>query len=373
MTNGVSSLDETHMRAALAEARKGLGRTSPNPAVGCVIVRDGKVVAAGHHRQAGMPHAEIEALRALEASGASAEGASLYVNLEPCNHQGRTGPCTEAIVAAKVGEVVFGMTDPNPLVNGSGAARLREAGIRVRSGILEAECRRVNEAFTRWITAGRPHVTLKAAVTLDGRIAGVAGAPRWITGEEARAAVHRLRDAVDAVLVGANTVLRDDPQLTTRLPSGGGRTGRRVVLDGRARVPATARVLAAVKETPRATVFVADDAPADRIAALEKAGAEVVRASRADGAGIDLAAALAVLAKSGVMSVLVEGGSEVFTSFLRARAVDRVIVFVAPKFMGGDGTSLVGALGGGFTLADVGIERFGDDVMFEGVPDWSAA
>src|SRR5579859_6889670 len=209
--------DEKQMRQALAEAKKGLGRTSPNPAVGCLIVKEGKVLARGYHKQAGLPHAEIEALSRV--SRGEARGSTLYVNLEPCCHQGRTGPCTEAIIAAGVSRVVVGMTDPNPLVNGRGIARLREGGIEVKQGVLEEECKRLNAPFARWVTAGRPHVTLKAAVTLDGKIADSAGRERqWVTGEDARAEVHRMRDAVDAVLVGANTVLRDDPLLTTRLP-----------------------------------------------------------------------------------------------------------------------------------------------------------
>lgn len=362
--------DEKHMRAALAEARKGVGRTSPNPAVGCVVVKDGKVIARGHHRQAGLPHAEVEALTQI---GASAEGATLYVNLEPCCHQGRTGPCTEAISAAKIATVVVGMLDPNPLVNGRGIARLREQGIEVRPGVLESECRRLNEAFTRWITAGRPHVTLKAAVSLDGRIAARrSGEPRWITGEDSRAEVHRMRNAIDAVLVGANTVLRDDPLLTTRLPGDKGRTARRVVLDARARTPPNARVLVPVKGAHATQIYVGDDVPESKSAALASAGAEVFRVARAPKGGVVLPEVLDKLAKSGVMSILVEGGAEVFTSFLEARAVDRVVWFVAPRLLGDEALSAVGRLSHAFALADVGVKRFGDDVMFEGVPDWGS-
>ena len=357
------------MRAALTEARKGLGKTSPNPAVGCVLVKGGKVIARGHHRGAGLPHAEVEALRK---AAREAKGAVLYVNLEPCCHQGRTGPCTDAILAAKIAEVVVGMIDPNPLVNGQGIARLRAAGVTVRTGVLEKECRRLNEAFERWVTAGRPHVILKAAVSLDGRIAAATDEPRWISGEESRTEVHRMRAAVDAVLVGANTVLRDDPLLTTRLPRGASRTGRRVVLDAQLRIPASARVLAPVKGAPPTTVFTAEDVSDEREAAVTAAGAQVVRVRRATTGGVDLTAALARLAADGVTSVLVEGGAQVFTSFVAARAVDRVVVFVAPKLLGAGGVAALGDLPSPVALADVGIRRFGDDVMFEGIPSWGA-
>lgn len=362
--------DEKFMRAALTEARKGLGKTSPNPVVGCVLVKDGKVVARGHHRGAGLPHAEVEALGSF-AEG-NAQGSTLYVNLEPCCHQGRTGPCTDAILAAGIPEVVVGMIDPNPLVNGKGVARLREAGITVRTGVLEKECRRLNEAFARWVTAGRPHVTLKAAVSLDGRIAPASGEPRWISGEESRVEVHRIRNAVDAVLVGANTVLRDDPLLTTRCPKGPSRTARRVVLDAKLRIPPSARVLVPVKGAPPTTVFTSEDIAEAKEKSITSSGALVVRVPTEASGVISLSATLAFLAKAGVTSVLVEGGAQVFTSFLQARAVDRVLAFVAPRLLGGDAVAAIGSLPSPIALTDVGIKRFGDDVMFEGTPDWGA-
>lgn len=358
------------MRAALTEARKGLGKTSPNPVVGCVLVKDGKIIARGHHRGAGLPHAELEALSALGEGGA--KGTTLYVNLEPCCHQGRTGPCTEALLAAGIPEVVVGMIDPNPLMNGKGVARLRDAGITVRTGVLEKECRRLNEAFARWVTAGRPHVTLKAAVSLDGRIAAAGGEPRWISGEESRAEVHRIRNAVDAVLVGANTVLRDDPLLTTRCPKGTSRTARRVVLDAKLRIPPSARVLVPVKGAPPTTVFTSDDAAEANEHAITGSGAVVVRVAKTESGVVDLPSMLTFLAKAGVTSVLVEGGAQVFTSFLQARAVDRVLAFVAPRLLGADAVAAIGALRSPVALTDVGIRRFGDDVMFEGTPDWGA-
>ena len=293
------------------------------------------------------------------------------MNLEPCCHEGRTGPCTSAILATGIREVVVGMRDPNPLVNGKGIAILERAGVTVRSHVLEAEAQRLNEPFARWVTSGRPHITLKAAVSLDGRIAGVGGAPRWITGELAREDVHRLRDTVDAILIGANTVLRDDPLLTTRIP--GGRTARRVVLDARARTPPNAKILKRVENAPPTRLFVGEDIPDAKIAPLVAAGAEVFRAPRAAGGGVDLHAVLATLAKSGVLSVMVEGGGEVFTSFLREKLVDRVVTYVAPIFLGHEATPVVGAFGDSFALENVEARPVGNDVRIEGRPDWIAA
>lgn len=360
--------DETFMRAALAEAAKGLGRTSPNPAVGCVVVKGGRIVARGHHRRAGLPHAEVEALSKLKGKAA---GATVYVNLEPCCHTGRTGPCTEALIAARVKEVVLGMRDPNPLVNGKGIRALEKAGVKVRLGVLEHEARALNEAFVRWVSDGRPHVTLKAAVSLDGRIAPAGaphGAPAWVTGEAARVEAHRMRDRVDAVLVGIGTVLADDPRLTTRVPRG--RTARRVVLDSDARTPLAAKVLDAVPDAPTTTIFVADDADAARVRALESEGAVVIAVPRSP-RGLDLAAVLAGLAKLGVTSLLVEGGADVFTSFLAARLVDRVRVFVAPSVLGAQATPFVHFLPEPLRLAEVSLTPFGSDVMVDGVPAWA--
>lgn len=369
MPDGSFHHDEPFMREALAEARKALGRTSPNPVVGCVLVKDGRVIARGHHRQAGQPHAEVDAIENLRRAAGDPRGATLYVNLEPCDHQGRTGPCTRAIVDAGITTVVIGMMDPNPLVNGRGAARLREAGIEVRLGALEAECRRVNEAFTRWITAGRPHVTLKAAVSLDGRIAGPGGLRQWITGEESRAEVHRMRDVVDAVLVGAGTVLADDPLLTTRLPDGVGKTGMRVVLDTTLRIPPTARVLSTVEGAPPTRVFTTTG-PGEKATAFGARGARIVTVPGGPDGGVDLHATLGVLAKEGVTSLLVEGGATVYTRMLRARLVDRIAIFVAPRLLGADAPAVVDALAPGVRLADVAVRRLGDDVLIEGVPEW---
>lgn len=323
--------DERFMRKCLALARRAEGRTAPNPIVGCVIVRGDQVLAEGWHRRAGLPHAEIEALDRL---GGRAAGATLYVSLEPCNHQGRTGPCAPQVIASGVRRVVIGAMDPIAS-HGGGARAIEKAGIEVVRGVLADECAEANRAFFTWARARRPFVVLKAGASLDGRVATATGESRWITGEEARAEVHRLRDRLDAILVGVGTVLADDPQLTVRGVRGG-RDPRRVVIDSRLRTPLDARVLPAIIATTK-------DAPAARQRRLEQAGAEVWRLP---GKGrVDLRALCKKLADGGITSLLVEGGPRVHAGFLAADLVDEVHLYVAPMVIGGDGPSWVGAPG----------------------------
>lgn len=331
MTAEWSAEDRRTMRAALALAERARGATAPNPVVGAIIVRDGRVLARGWHRRAGLPHAEIEALARV---GFRAPGATMYVTLEPCCHVGRTGPCTTPIIDAGIARVVVGCLDANPRVSGRGIRRLRRAGLRVDVGCLEAECREQNRGFFRTIRDGRPWVTLKVAATLDGFIAERTRrrrrAPQWITGARARRVAHELRAAHDAVLVGAGTVADDDPQLTVRLP-GARRQPLRVVLDGRLRTRPGARVLAA---RGSALVIGAAGATGERRArALRRAGAEVVLLP-ARGGAIALDRVLRALADRGVQSVLVEGGSRVLGAFIAARAVDRACWFLAPRLVG---------------------------------------
>lgn len=321
---------EHFMGRALREAERGRGRTSPNPAVGAILVKNGRVIARGFHARAGGPHAEVVALRA---AGARARGADLYTTLEPCDHQGKTPPCSRAILAAGVGRVFVGSRDPNPLVSGRGMRRLRRAGIPVVAGILAEECDRVNEGWFKFIRSGRPFVTLKAAVTLDGRLATATGDSRWISGEESRALVHRLRDRVDAVIVGRGTVEADDPRLTTRLPEGGGRDAARVILDSHLAVSPRAQVF---RQDSPAPTLVACIAPVDegRKARLEKAGARIL-VCRSKGGRVDVADLLARLASLGMVEVLVEGGAEVYGAFLDRGLWDRLLLFVAPIVLGG--------------------------------------
>lgn len=334
--------DARWMTRALELAERGRGATSPNPMVGAVVVRAGREVGAGFHPRAGEPHAEVFALRA---AGDAARGACVYVTLEPCDHHGRTPPCTEALIAAGVARVVVGARDPNPLVAGRGLARLADAGIEVTSGVLEARASRLNEAFNRWITTGRPFVTLKLATSLDGRIAAAGGASRWITGAAARSRVHRLRADADAVLVGAETALADDPQLNARDVPGDFAPPLRVVVDSRLRVPPTARAFAPLPGGALVATAARDDGPAAR--ALVERGVAVW--SLPDGAGrVDLAALLAHLgarAPAPVTSVLVEGGGVLAGTLLAAGLIDKLVLHVAPIAIGADGRPAFGPLG----------------------------
>jgi diaminohydroxyphosphoribosylaminopyrimidine deaminase/5-amino-6-(5-phosphoribosylamino)uracil reductase len=355
--------DEGFMRLALREAEKGMGRTSPNPAVGAIVVRDGRVVARGYHARAGAPHAEVIALRA---AGARARGAELYTTLEPCDHHGRTPPCSVAILEAGVSRVVVGARDPNPLVNGKGLRRLRRHGVPVETGVLAAECDALNAPWLRFIRSGRPYVTLKAAVTLDGKIATRTGDSRWVTGPAARAWVHRLRDRVDAVLVGSGTARADDPQLTARLPRRRGRDPIRVVLDTDLTLPARLRLFHPASAAP--TVV----AHASRRRRRFGPGVETL-ACRPGKGGVDLGDLLRKLAARGVTHLLVEGGAAVHARFLAAGLVDRLVLLVAPKVVGGDGLSWVGGSGvrrmaDALRLDGVRVERIGGDLLVTAVP-----
>ena len=343
--------DEMFMRKALELARNALGRTSPNPLVGAVIVRDGCIVAAGWHRAAGTPHAEIHA---LNMAGELARGATLYVTLEPCAHYGRTGPCAKAVIEAGIRRVVIAMRDPNPLVAGKGILMLQEAGIDVVCGVLEEEARKLNEVFLKWIATGLPFVTLKTAMTLDGKIATVTGESQWITNEVSRRRVHEWRDRADGILVGINTVLKDNPSLTTRLPERHGKNPIRIILDSKGRTPPDARV---VKDGQAKTIIaVVADASKERMEALQKAGAEVLVAG--DGSQVDLHELLRQLGKKEITSLFVEGGATVNFSFFQAGLVDKVHAFVAPKILGGR-EALTPVGGAGFARLSEAVELEG--------------
>jgi diaminohydroxyphosphoribosylaminopyrimidine deaminase/5-amino-6-(5-phosphoribosylamino)uracil reductase len=359
--------DLYYMQMALDLAAKAMGRTSPNPMVGAVVVRDGRVVGRGYHARAGTPHAEVHALRE---AGSAARGATLYVTLEPCCHHGRTGPCTEAVIGAGVSRVVMAMTDPNPLVAGKGAQRLKEAGLQVECGVLEQEARRLNEVFIKYITTGLPFVVMKTAMSLDGKIATAGGESRWITGPESREFVHRLRDRYDAILAGVGTVLADDPSLTTRLTQGEGKDPVRVILDSRARTPCHARVINQVSEAPT-IIVTTPGAPRENVRLLQENGAEIMEMP-GDANGVDLAALLRELGRREITSLLVEGGARVNGSFIKHNLVDKVYWFVAPKIIGGDGAP--GPVGGeGVSLLrdapeidHISINRYGKDICIEG-------
>jgi diaminohydroxyphosphoribosylaminopyrimidine deaminase/5-amino-6-(5-phosphoribosylamino)uracil reductase len=338
-------MSETYfMRFALRLARRGYGTVSPNPMVGAVLVKKGEILGQGWHRRAGGPHAEIEALSDAERKGHSTGGATLYVTLEPCSTHGRTPPCTDAIVAAGIRRVVIGATDPNPVHAGRALSILKRAGVAVTQGVHASECTRLNEAFNHWIVNRAPFVTVKAALTLDGKLATATGESKWITGEKARADGMRLRQGADAVLVGINTVLADDPRLTFRAAEDGTRRAeakqlRRIILDSRARTPVNAKIVSD-EHAALTTIMVTEYAPRKRVAALAKR-VKVVVASPARSqianrkSQIDLGWLLERLGAENVTSLLVEGGGEVNASFLLGGLAHRVAFAYAPKVLGG--------------------------------------
>ncbi len=335
----MSEGDERFMRTALALGERAQGRAWPNPAVGCVLVARGRVVGRGWTGDGGRPHAETEA---LARAGRAARGATAYATLEPCAHQGRTPPCSTALIEAGVARVVVAMLDPDPRVDGRGVAALRAAGVAVELGCLAAEARRAHAGFLLRLAARRPLVVLKAATSLDGRIAAAGGAARWVTGERARAWAHLLRAEHDAVLIGSGTALADDPMLDCRLPGLARLSPVRVVLDRRLRLPPSGR-LAGSAAGPPVWVLTARPADAPEAAALTARGVEVLSVAAADERW--LARALAVLAERGITRLLVEGGAQVATALLRAALVDRIVLLQAPMLLGGDAVPLVAGLG----------------------------
>jgi diaminohydroxyphosphoribosylaminopyrimidine deaminase/5-amino-6-(5-phosphoribosylamino)uracil reductase len=358
--------DLLHMRAALALARRGLGNAWPNPAVGCVLVKEGRVIGRGWTQPGGRPHAETEALRR---AGDAARGATAYVTLEPCSHHGRTPPCCEALAEAGITRVVMAMRDPDPRVNGRGLAMLRGAGIAVEEGLLEAEARALNAGFFRRIQAGMPVVTLKLASTLDGRIATASGESRWITGEAARREVHALRARHDAILVGSGTVLADDPDLTCRIPGMERVPMLRVVADARLRTPPSARLVQSAGVAPVLVITAPGHPPAAQAPFME-AGADMVTVPAHAVGVLDLPSLLRALGRRGVTRVLAEGGAGLAAALLRQGLVDRLAWFHAPAVMGGDGhPALEGlrlaALSAMPRFRRVALRALGDDMLSE--------
>jgi len=315
--------DRVFMGQAIRLAMRGLGRTAPNPPVGSIIVDKGKVVGEGFHPKAGMPHAEVYALRA---AGGAARGASMYVTLEPCVHHGKTPPCVDAIISAGIKRVVIGAADPNPVVKGKGIEKLKAHGIDVSLGVMQQECEDLISWYTKWMVYKRPYVILKAAMTLDGRIATATGDSKWITSEESRKMVHELRNQVDAVLVGMGTVIKDNPLLTCRIP--GGRDPLRVVVDKDLEIPPDAKCVG-----KGCLVFTLKD-PGER-KDLSAKGTSLVRLDMDTEGRIPWDDMLAYLGRMGLHALMVEGGSSINSSILKAGKVDRILAFIAPKIMGG--------------------------------------
>jgi diaminohydroxyphosphoribosylaminopyrimidine deaminase/5-amino-6-(5-phosphoribosylamino)uracil reductase len=338
--------------------------------VGAVVVKDGNVVGSGYHEAVGKAHAEVNA---IEDAGNLAKGATLYVTLEPCNHHGRTPPCTERIKAAGISRVVIAMKDPNPDVKGGGINDLKKQGIDISSGLCEDRAKKLNEAFIKYVQEKRPFVIIKCAATLDGRIATRTGDSRWVSGEESRAFVHRLRHAVDAIMVGIDTIKKDDPKLTTRLIGMKGSDPIRVILDTHLSISEDAQILHLDSDSD---TIIATGAPAskDRKATLGKKGVRILEVSVKDGL-IDLDVLIERLGGLGITSLLIEGGSRVIASALAFRIVDKVIFFFAPRILGGDdGVPICSGAGPelmseSIPLKDINVRRFGNDIMIEGYID----
>jgi diaminohydroxyphosphoribosylaminopyrimidine deaminase/5-amino-6-(5-phosphoribosylamino)uracil reductase len=356
--------DEQWMKRVLRLAEKGKGRTSPNPMVGAILVKGDKLVGEGYHAKAGEAHAEVVALqRARE----EARGAILYLNLEPCTHYGKTPPCAPQVIEAGVKRVIIGMEDPNPLVKGKGVEILKRAGVDVEVGILEKECRRLNEAFCKYILEKEPFVILKAATTLDGKIATRNGDSKWISGEASRRFVHKLRNQVDGVLVGIGTVLKDDPLLTARIR--GGRDPYRIILDSRLKISEEARVIGT--SPSRAIIVTTELAPRDKIERLEKRGVQIlIFGSKEE--RINLRSCLSKLGEMGMMNLMVEGGSQVNGSFLDEGLIDKLLLFLSPKLIGDH--QALGIFGGrgisnlqeAIALKEIKTRKMGEDILLEG-------
>ena len=349
-------MDEKYMAEALAIAQYARGRTSPNPMVGAVVVRDGRIVGQGWHRQAGTPHAEVHA---LQQAGELARGATMYVTLEPCSHHGRTGPCTEAVIAAGIKKVIVAMTDPNPLVAGQGIQKLRAAGIEVVEGVMAKEAAEINEVFIKWISTNIPFIVLKSAMSLDGKIAAHTGHSQWITGSKSREFVHQLRDCYDGILVGIGTVLADNPSLTTRLEPQG-KNPVRIIVDSKARIPLDAQVITDGLPT---IVAVTTEAPQEKLEALRALGITILTTEAKQGR-VDLRRLFEILGQQKITSILIEGGASINATVFAENLVDKINWFIAPKIIGGTGAP--GPVGG-IGIADVNQATLFEDIKMESI------
>lgn len=360
---------EKYMSLAISLARKGEGRTSPNPLVGAVLVKKGEIIGKGYHRKAGLPHAEIEAFIDAGRKGQDVRGSTLYVSLEPCCHrEKKTPPCTDAVIEKGVGEVIVGALDPNPKVSGKGVKTLRDAGISVTTGVLEEKARELNEAFNKYITTGAPFVTLKLAATLDGKIATHTGDSKWIGSERQRKMGHRLRNLADAVMVGTGTILKDDPSLNVRLYRKAGKEPVPVVLDKTLKTPVKSKIFSAHESV---IIVTGKSHDRDKAKKLEGAGARIIEVGSDKDGHLGLTELASELGKIEITNLLIEGGSATAALALRSGIVDKVVFFYAPRVLGAEGLSMVGNLGVSRIKDSLGIERvkirkLGDEIMVEG-------
>lgn len=362
------SYDEKYMRLAMQLAGNAIGRTSPNPLVGAVIVKDNRVVGCGWHRKAGTPHAEVHA---LNQAGELAQGADVYVTLEPCAHYGKTPPCAKALVEAKVKNVYGGLLDVNPKVAGKGFKILEDAGIHVEYGFLQDELRKQNEVFFKWIEHKKPFVVLKAAMTLDGKIATATGQSKWITNETSRAYGYKLRDIYDGIMVGINTVIEDNPMLTSRVD--GGKNPIRIVVDSSLKIDINANVVQ--DKSAKTIVATTDKADKDKILKLQAQDVDVIVVDKDEKDKVDIEKLLDILGQQNICSILVEGGATLSGSFVAKKLVDKVYFFIAPKIVGGKeaktpvaGTGILN-LQEALTLKDIQIEKLEEDILIIGRVD----
>lgn len=362
------SYDEKYMRLAMQLAGNAIGRTSPNPLVGAVIVKDNRVVGCGWHRKAGTPHAEVHA---LNQAGELAQGADVYVTLEPCAHYGKTPPCAKALVEAKVKNVYGGLLDVNPKVAGKGFKILEDAGIHVEYGFLQDELRKQNEVFFKWIEHKKPFVVLKAAMTLDGKIATATGQSKWITNETSRAYGYKLRDIYDGIMVGINTVIEDNPMLTARVD--GGKNPIRIVVDSSLKIDINANVVQ--DKSAKTIIATTDKADKDKILKLQAQDVDVIVVDKDENDKVDIEKLLDILGQQNICSILVEGGATLSGSFVAKKLVDKVYFFIAPKIIGGkeaktpvSGTGILN-LQEALALKDIQIEKLEEDILIIGRVD----
>lgn len=359
-------MNEEYMKLAIHLAKRGRGKTSPNPLVGAVIVKDGMVIGKGYHKKAGGDHAEIIALKE---AGVHAEDSELYLNLEPCCHFGKTPPCTEAILKSGIKKVIIGMEDPNPLVSGKGIDILRDRGVKTEVGLLKEDCERLNEVFIKYISTGKPFVILKAAASLDGKIATSTGESRWITGEKSRNFVHRLRNQVDAIMVGIGTIVKDDPRLTTRIKGNMGKDPIRIVVDTRLNILPEAKVFNPDSKA-KTIIVTGKSVPRKKIARIEEAGGIVLPVEKVKGR-VDLIKTIRLLGKMEITSIMIEGGSKINDSVLKSGIVDKFYLFLAPKIIGGsEAAGIVGGeglkrLSDAVRLKDLSVRKLGSDLLIE--------
>ena len=359
------SLNEEYMKLAIELAKKGKGKVNPNPLVGAVIVKDGKIIGKGYHEKCGTNHAEVNAFLSAKES---VEGATMYVTLEPCSHYGKTPPCADKIVEKKIAKVVIGMTDPNPLVSGRGIKKLEDAGIEVVTGVLEDECKKVNEVFIKYISKKVPFVVLKTAMSLDGKIATASGESQWITCEESRLKVHELRNELSGIMVGVNTVIKDNPSLTCRIENG--RNPRVIVVDSKLRIPIDSNVVINNKNNGL-IIATTENCDKDKMLKLEEMGVTILKIQAKNGR-VDLKKLMIELGNIGVDGILLEGGSTLNYSALEEGIVDKVQVYIAPKIIGGEKAKTpVGGIGieklkDHFKVKNIQVSKIGQDILIEG-------